>query len=69
MRIEPGAAAHVRLALGCGRAARGVEHLDHLGKQRDACIERDLLGREAVGLAAAVPVFVERMDRERHAFG
>ena len=44
-------------------AAVGVEELDGLGQADDAAEQRDLLAAQAVGLAVAVPVLVERADR------
>ena len=58
--VEPGAAALGRDVERRARAADGEEHLDGLGEAEDAAEQRDRVAGEAVGVAGAVPVLVER---------
>jgi hypothetical protein len=41
-----------------------VEHVDHLGQQRDARINRNVLAAHIFRQAAAIPVFVEILNAE-----
>jgi len=45
-----------------------VKHIDHLGQQGNARIERDRLASQALRPALAIEMFVEAVDAGRHAF-
>ena len=45
-----------------------MEHIDHLGQQRDAGNDRDGFASELGRLALAVEMFIERIDALRHGF-
>ena len=61
--VEPGAAAVGGDVEHGARAGGGEEHLDRLGEADDAAEQRDRVAGQAVGVAVAVPVLVERLDR------
>jgi hypothetical protein len=61
-RVEPGAAPGAHRAHGAGHAVRRVERLGRLGEQRDLGEARDRVAAQPLGVAAAVPVLVERAD-------
>ena len=67
--IEPAAAALDRHPVGAAGAHRAREHLDGLREAQDPPEQRDLLAAQAERVAVAVPVLVERLDRQRGRLG